>query len=56
MQQMLNEGNTLLAKTGFKLVMGGVNFFTASKDDVTAKGGGPNGFRESQIRRMAAQR
>jgi hypothetical protein len=57
LQQMLDEANTLLAKTGFKLVMAAVNFFHASQDDMTAKGGGSDmGFTTQQIRLQAHQR
>lgn len=56
MQQMLNEANPLLARTGFKLVMGGVNFFRASKADMTASTGSDMGFTKNQARLMAQQR
>jgi hypothetical protein len=54
--QMLNEANGLLAQAGFKLVQAGVNYFRASQEDVTAKGGAFHTFTERQVQIMSDQR
>lgn len=49
---MLVEANTLIGRAGFKLVLGDVNFFPASKEDMTARGGPSNGgftMRQAQL-------
>jgi hypothetical protein len=56
LQQMLAEANTLMGKAGFKLVLGGVNYFPASKEDMTARGGSRNGFTTRQMQLLGNQR
>lgn len=56
LQQTLDEANSLVGQAGFKLVLAGVNYFRASKEDMTARGGDVHSFNTRQAQIMGDQR